>query len=847
MTDGIREAGPSDDAAAIVIALAGNPNSGKTTLFNAITGSRRHVGNYPGVTVEMTRGSTDHKGRRLDVVDLPGTYSLTAHSVDEVVARNFLLNKAPDVVLSIIDSSNLERNLYLATQLMEMNVPLVLAFNKSDIAASRGTAIDEGKLSELLGVPIVSTIGHKGKGVAALLDAAVRVADSREAAVARQRTVAYGGEVEPHVRELTEWIAAHCEGLERPRWTAVKLLEDDAEETKRLRASSPRQADEIVQRAKKMRDHIESICGDAPEIVLADHRYGFISGACTEAVTLTVEARHALSDRIDAVLTNRWVGLPLFALMTYCVFWLTFTLGEVPMGWIESGFGWLGGWVEQFWPRGSESVLRSLLVDGVIGGVGGVIVFLPNIMLLFLAIAFLEDSGYMARAAFIMDSLMHKIGLHGRSFIPMMTGFGCSVPAILATRTLETRRDRLTTMLVIPLMSCGARLPIYALIIPAFFRTSLRAPVLWSIYIVGIVLAILLAKLLRAAVLKGEMVPLLMELPPYRMPTLKGLLVHMWERSSMYLRKAGTIILAVSILLWAMTSFPKKKVFDRDYAALADAAKTTYLQQVSTLSANSDPLVKAFEAELAAAQRQKDFWEGEDGFARAEADRNRAFTGLRGDAKSAAFLHAREQIERIRGQFDQAVEANELVADTPEYAAARAARDDALVHLRQADPAACATAERYLDKIKAPLDDRLTALRRQERAEALAYSIAGRISKGIEPALRPLGFDWRIGTALIGAMGAKEVFVAQLGIVYSLGETDEGSEALRARLQSDYSPLVGYCIMLFCLIGAPCVATIAVTRRESESWKWAIAQWVGLTVIAYVVTLAVYQIGSLFA
>ena len=856
MSNGPQSARPRDGADTIVVALAGNPNSGKTTIFNAITGAHQHVGNYPGVTVQKKEGSARHEGRRLHVVDLPGTYSLTAYSVDEVVARKFLLEETPDVVVSIVDSSNLERNLYLATQLMEMNVPLVLAFNKSDIAAHRGQAIDEAQLSDLLGVPIVSTVGHKGKGVGALLGAAVRVADNPEAAVARQRTVAYGGEVEPHVRELAALIAARCEGLDRPRWTAVKLLEDDAEETQRLRTSSPQRADEILQRAKRIRDHIESICGDAPEIVLADHRYGFISGACTEAVTLTVEARHALSDQIDAVLTNRWVGLPLFGLMTYCVFWLTFTLGELPMGWIESGFGSLGGWVEQLWPRTSESVLRSLLVDGAIGGVGGVIVFLPNIMLLFLAIAFLEDSGYMARAAFIMDRLMHKIGLHGRSFIPMMTGFGCSVPAILATRTLETRRDRLTTMLVIPLMSCGARLPIYALIIPAFFRTSLRAPVLWSVYIVGIVLAIVLAKLLRVAVLKGEIVPLLMELPSYRMPTLKGLLVHMWERSWMYLRKAGTIILAVSILLWALTSFPKKKEFDRDYAALADAAKATYLQRIASLSAglglpaDSDLPVKAFAAELAAAQRQKSFWQGEDGFARAEADKKRAFAALCGGehgSKPAAFLHAREQIERIRGEFDQAVETNGLAPNTPEYAAARRARDDALAHLREADPAAYATAVRYLDEIKAPLDDRLTALRRQRQAEQLGYSIAGRIGRGMEPALRPLGFDWRIGTALIGAMGAKEVFVAQLGIVYSLGETDERSEELRARLQADYSPLVGYCIMLFCLIGAPCVATIAVTRRESESWKWAIAQWVGLTVIAYVVTLAVYQIGSLFA
>jgi ferrous iron transport protein B len=409
-----------------------------------------------------------------------------------------------------------------------------------------------------------------------------------------------------------------------------------------------------------------------------------------------------MSDTADAVLTHRVLGLPIFIALMYLVFQLTFSIGQYPMGWLESAFALLARAIGGLWPAGTESALRSLLVDGVIGGVGSVIVFLPNILLLFTAIAFLEDSGYMARAAFIMDRIMHKIGLHGKSFIPMLIGFGCSVPAIMATRILENRRNRLTTMLITPLMSCGARFTIYALIIPAFFAQKWRAPVLWLIYLIGIVLAIVCAKLLRKTLFRGETIPFVMELPPYRMPTGRALLIHTWQRGWMYLKKAGTIILAISIILWAATSYPKP---------------------------------------------------GED--------------------KLAGLTEAQAQ------------------------------------------------------KVQ------------------LQYSVTGRIGAAIEPAIKPLGFDWRIGTALIGAMAAKEVFVSQLGIVYSLGETNKGSDALRAQLQADYTPLQGFCIMLFCLISAPCVATIAITKREANSWGWALFQFAGLTVLAYIITLIVYQLGSL--
>jgi len=686
----------------IVVALAGNPNSGKTTIFNNLTGTRQHVGNYPGVTVEKKEGRFRHAGRQVQVVDLPGTYSLTAYTLEEVIARNVVINEKPDLVVDVVDASNLERNLYLATQFMELGVPLILAFNMSDLAEARGYAIDTDLLSRLLGVTIVRTVGHKGKGVEVLKDAIVEVG----AAASRPTPtrVTYGEEIERELAPIAASLAEDGEPADAaaPRWLAVKLLEGD-EEVERHVSESAGEGASILRMVEAARRRLDRDFGDAPEILLADRRYGFISGACQEAVRTTVASRHAWSARIDAVVTHRVLGLPIFLGLMYLVFKVTFTVGEPPMGWIETGFGCLGSAVAALWPAASQSALKSLLVDGIIGGVGGVLVFLPNILLLFLAIAILEDSGYMARAAFIMDRLMHKIGLHGKSFIPMLIGFGCTVPAIMATRTLESRRDRLSTMLVLPLMSCGARLPIYMLFIPAFFPPAWRTPVLWSLYLVGIGLAAVLAKLLRSTLFKGEVVPFVMELPPYRMPTVRGTLVHVWDRGWMFLRKAGTVIVVISVLLWVLTSYPQPP-----------------------------------EAELA---------------------------GL----------------------------------------------DDA-----------------------------------QRASAALSYSVAGRIGHGLEPVMRPVGFDWKTTTALVGAFAAKEVFVAQLGIVHSLGAADEESEPLQSVLQREYTPLRALCIMLFCLISVPCMVTVATTWKESGSWKWALLQVVGLTVLAYIVTLLVYQVGTIW-
>jgi ferrous iron transport protein B len=680
----------------ITVALAGNPNSGKTTIFNMLTGARQHVGNYPGVTVEKKEGLFRYEDYEITVVDLPGTYSLTAYSTEEIVARNFIIDEQPDVVVDIIDASSIERNLYLAIQLIEMNVPLVLAFNMSDIAEQRGLLFDNEQLSRLLETPIVSTVGNKKEGKQKLIDLIIKTVELGKKK--RTHKISYGDEIEKELKHIEKIIDEREQLLANKlgsRWSAVKLLEHDDEITAKIKSK------EVLDAVTAAVEHIKVIFRDEPEVIIADRRYGFISGACQETIKTTVESRHSYSDTIDAIVTNRILGLPIFLILMYLTFFLTFKLGEHPMRWLELFFEWAGKSIASFWPVGSESLVKSLLVDGIISGVGGVVMFLPNILLLFAAIALLEDTGYMARAAFIMDRLMHKIGLHGKSFIPMLIGFGCSVPAIMATRILENRRSRLTTIMVIPLMSCGARLTIYMLIIPAFFPAGWRGPMMWLIYLIGIVLAIICIKILRITVFSGETEPFVMELPPYRMPTFRSICIHMWQRGWMYLRKAGTIILAISILLWIASSYPKP----------------------------ASQSLKGLNAEKA-------------------------------------------------------------------------------------------------DQVK------------------LEHSAIGRLGQAIEPAIKPLGFDWKIGTALIGATAAKEVFVSQLAIVYAIGSTDEADITLRDKLQTHYTPLTGFCIMLFCLIYAPCVATVAMTKQETSSWRWALFQFFSLTALAYVITLIVYQIGS---
>ena len=672
----------------ITAALAGNPNCGKTTIFNILTGSHQHVGNYPGVTVEKKQGVCRYGDYEITFVDLPGTYSLTAFSEEELVARNYIFDEKPDVVVDIVDASGIERNLYLYTQLMEMNVPLVLIFNMSDIAEQRGLVFDIQQLSMLLETRIVQMVGTKGHGKQLLLDAVIETIEKPRKH--RIHNINYGEEIEQELRKIEKAIIDEETELSQKyptRWLAIKMLEQDDEIIKQIRSNT------VKNIAVSSVEHIKNILGENPEIYMAGRKYGYISGACQETIKTTAELQHNYSDIIDAIVTHRVIGLPIFLFLMYLTFFLTFKLGNYPMTWLEHLFGWLGSTISGFWPAGSENWFKSLLVDGIIGGVGGVIVFLPNILILFMMIAFLEDSGYMARAAFIMDRIMHKIGLHGKSFIPMIIGFGCSVPAIMATRILENKRNRLATIMVIPLMSCGAKLTIYALIIPAFFPKNLYGPMMWLIYIIGIILAVISIKVLRLTIFKGESIPFVMELPPYRVPTFKSISIHMWQRGWMYLKKAGTVILAASIILWFAMSYPKP------------------------------------------------------------------------DSSS--------------------------------------------------------------------------------QGQKLEYSAIGRIGKIIEPAIKPLGFDWKIGTALIGATAAKELFVSQMAIAYSVGDPEQVDMTLREKLRANYSPLTGFCIMLFCLIYAPCVATVAMTKQETNSWGWALFQFFGLTILAYVITLIVYQVGSL--
>ena len=844
-------ASPVAEAKAIQIGIAGNPNTGKTTIFNELTGANQRVANYPGVTVEKREGRVRHADHEINILDLPGTYSLTAYSVEEVIARKFVIDEKPDTIVDVLDAANLERNLYLATQFMELQTPLVLALNMSDLAERRGVTIDTELLAKLVGVPVIATVGHRGVGLEELKDAIVQAAEAPPKPVA----VRYGEEVERELTGLGTVVAADSGLATRfdPRWLALKLLEND--DDARGQVEDGAQDPQVVAAAATaaMQRLLEEL-GDAPAMLIAAQRYDFIADICRQAVVAKSAQGRNFSDRIDAFVLHRALGLPVFLGLMYLVFKLTFALGDAPMGWIEEGFAWLGGQTGMLWPRAAESPLRSLLVDGIIGGVGGVLVFLPNIILLFMAISILEASGYMARAAFLMDRLMRRVGLQGKSFIPMLVGFGCSVPAIMATRTLESRRDRLTTMLVLPLMSCGARLPIYALIIPAFFPRRLHAAMLLGIYVIGIALAVIMAKALRVAVFKGEASPLVMELPPYRMPTVRGVLQQMLERSWMYAKKAGTIILGIAIVMWAITAYPKKRVFAQDYDALTQRAQTEYLARAKDLNAGlglppaSDAIPRALAAELALAAEQEQHYEHEPAFDAAAQQQTAALGAIFNEAggdRVKQFLALRQAIEAARDSFADEIEENELEPESAPYNHARQELDNELAKLERSDPGAYAAATRYLDEVKAPFAETLASLQQAQQGEELTHTIAGRIGHALEPPLRLMGFDWRIGTALIGALAAKEVFVAQMGIVCNVGEATEESETLRSRLKANYPPLVAFCIMLFCLVSAPCMATIATTRQESNSWRWALFQLAFLTVLAFVLTVGAYQIGRL--
>ena len=662
----------------INVALVGNPNCGKTSLFNFASGAHEHVGNYSGVTVDAKEGYADFEGYQIKMVDLPGTYSLSAYSPEELYVRKQLVEDTPDVIINVLDSSNIERNLYLTTQLMDMHLRVVVALNMYDELELRGDHLNIDKLSTLLGMPVVPTSFKTGRGLEELMHEVVHIFENREGhdQYYRHIHINHGHEIEDGISHIQQFLKDNDLLRLRysTRWLAIKLLEND-KEAERVVSALP-EASDIMDARNVAARRVKEETGDDSETAIMDAKYGFIRGALQEAgyEMGTKEDTYHVTHRLDALITHRWLGFPIFLLLLYLMFEVTFTLGQYPMDWIEMGVEWLGDFVSQTMADGP---LKAMLVDGVIGGVGAVIVFLPQILILYTFISFMEDSGYMARAAFIMDKLMHGMGLHGKSFIPLIMGFGCNVPAVMATRTIESRRSRLITMLVLPMMSCSARLPIYIMITGAFFAVKYQSLVMISLYATGVVLSIVMARVLSQWVIKGEDTPFVMELPPYRFPTAKAIFRHTWEKGKQYLKKMGGIILVASIIVWALGYF-----------------------------------------------------------------------GTMGIAPS------------------------------------------------------------------------------------LEESFIGLLGKTIEPVFYAQGFDWRLDISLLAGVGAKEIVASTMGVLYG-GDYN-------------FTPLVAFSFLLFVLIYFPCIATIVAIKHESGSWRWALFAAVYTTVLAWVVSAVVYQVGSLF-
>ncbi|PUU93528.1 ferrous iron transport protein B [Halanaerobium congolense] len=536
----------------VKLALAGNPNSGKTTMFNELTGSRQHVGNWPGVTVEKKTGRASYQNYSLEVIDLPGTYSLGAYSEDEVVARDFLTTGDYDVVLNIINSANLDRNLYFTVQLLEMGVDLIAVLNMADEAEKKGIKIDKQKLGQLLGTPVVETVASKGRGIDNLFAKTVQHRDLSEAAL----KIDYGSEVEALISEVVSMLKKFdFTGQINQRWAAVKLIEHDPEAVKLL------EREVGASKAKKIKSLIaerELKAEDDFDNIIIDRKYEFINKVIAESVQRPAEDQELenVSDKIDTIVTNKYLGIPIFMTVMWAIFKFTFTVGEPLIGYIETFFEAAGGWIGSLLlGAGASPLITSFITDGIIGGVGSVLVFIPNIFLLFLAIGVLEDSGYMSRAAYVMDKVMSKLGLHGKSFIPMIVGFGCNVPGVMATRTLDSKRDRIISILINPLMSCSARLPVYVVFAGALFSNH-ASTVVFSLYALGIVMAVIMAGVFNKILFKGERSHFVMELPPYRFPTLKGVFIHMWEKVGAFLKKAGTIIFSVVVLIWVLANLP---------------------------------------------------------------------------------------------------------------------------------------------------------------------------------------------------------------------------------------------------------------------------------------------------
>ena len=714
----------------INVALVGNPNCGKTSLFNVASGSHEHVGNYSGVTVDAKEGHFDFQGYHFRLVDLPGTYSLSAYSPEELYVRKHIIDETPDVIINVVDAGNLERNLYLTAQLIDMNVRMVVALNMYDALLHSGNTLDHKKLGQLFGVPIVPTVSRTGKGIDNLFhviiglyegadfigqkeeiqDEAMReyrewhdkyVPDHKYGShdeethdfdgksYIRHIHINHGPELERSIDVVKEVICKN-ENIRykySTRFLAIKLLENEKDIEQRVISTLPN-GEEVIRVRDKEAERIRLSMNEDSEQAITDAKYGFITGALKETYTEKNQNTEMFTRIVDSIVTHKIWGFPIFFVFLYLMFECTFVFGEYPKGWIEWLVEQIASLAETFMPAGP---LKDLIVDGIIGGVGGVIVFLPNILFLYIFISFMEDSGYMARAAFIMDKIMHKMGLHGKSFIPLIMGFGCNVPAIMASRIIESRKSRLVTILINPLISCSARLPIYLVMIGAFFPSK-ASLVLLSIYVTGILLAVLMARIFSRFIVRGDDAPFVMELPPYRMPTAKSVLRHTWEKGAQYLKKMGGIIMIASVIIWFLGYYPNH-----------DAYSTTAEQQEN--------------------------------------------------------------------------------------------------------------------------------------------SYIGQIGKAIEPVIEPLGFDWKMGVGILSGIGAKELVVSTLGVLYT---NDDGIESVDLADRIPITPLVAYGYMLFVLIYFPCIATVAAIKNESGSWKWAAFTICYTTLLAWIVAFLVHQVGGIF-
>ena len=769
-----------NDKGNLTVALAGNPNSGKTTIFNNITGARQHAGNYPGVTVERREGFKNFAGKELLIIDLPGTYSLTAHSLDELVARNVVIDERPDVIVNILDASNLERNLYLAVQMLEMERPMVVCLNMLDVAEKIGEKVNDKLLAEKLGVAVVKSIGNKNEGTNDILEKVVVTTANQEI---KPFKVFYGAEIEAKISEVITCLE-NVAGIKYPlRWLAIKLLENDQEIVSAI--ENKVEGKNVVRVVEKARIELKDKFSEEIELVLAEKRYAFANEIYTEVTEKHSHMDENFSDKIDNVLTHKIWGLPIFFGIMWLLFNFVFTVGAYPQEWIENGITILGDFVGQNMANGD---LKSLVVDGIIGGVGAVLSFLPNILILFLGIALLEDTGYMARAAFVMDRVMRAVGLHGKSFIPLLVGFGCTIPSIMGTRTLENNKDRMVTMLVAPLMSCGARLPVYTLLIGAFFSEEIAGTMLFLVYFIGIMLAVLMAFIFRKTLFKGNTEPFIMEMPKYHLPTLRSIVTHMWERGVLYVKKAGTLILAATILIWFLTNYPTNVEFSKDYEGLISGAEEQFSQNVNT------------------------------------------------EVLAPLGLEKLEDNTELVTMVNNLKESTNSENTNAENLDSFVAENTALVGF----------AKKYV-MLESEKDEKVSLLANEQAGESLAASYSGQIGRVIEPVIKPLGFDWKIGVGLVSGMAAKEVLVSTLGTIYSVGEADEESTPLAEAIKNDpiFSPLVAFSLMIFTLLYSPCFAALAVLKRETNSWKWTGFTFLYSTILAWIASFAIYQIGTL--